>query len=53
MTAPKQAFTLDELDWRSWLPPVDLAQASEEQKAVVKAAWPGAEEFSVFQVTGS
>ena len=50
MTAPKQAFTLDELDWRSWLPPVDLAQASEEQKAVVKAAWPGAEDSQYFKL---
>mgnify|MGYP001416531610 CR=1 FL=1 len=48
MTAAKPAFTLGEIDWRAWLPPVDLAAASDEQKAIVKAAWPGAETSEYF-----
>ncbi|MGO4677909.1 peroxidase-related enzyme [Bosea sp. 2YAB26] len=48
MSTSKQGFTLDELDWHSWLAPVDLATASDEQKGVVKAAWPGAEKSEYF-----
>lgn len=36
MTAAKIAFTTEELDWHSWLEPVKVEEASEEQIAVLE-----------------
>lgn len=40
--APSLPFTLDELDWASWLPTVDANLASDEQLAVLDEAHAGA-----------